>query len=70
MYATHIFDGIDDWPTHIIRIENNRVNLFSAKEVIGPIYKNAARWLQEEKDDRIRIKKELDEELKKNVLDK
>jgi CCR4-NOT complex subunit CAF16 len=52
MYATHIFDGIDSWPTHFIRIENNRATLISATEVTGPIYQNAARWLQEEREDK------------------
>lgn len=43
MYATHIFDGIDNWATHFIRIENNKATLIPASEVSGPIYQNAAR---------------------------
>jgi len=61
MYATHIFDGIDDWPTHIIRMDNKKVNMFPISEISGPVYQNAARWLQEEKDLR---KKQLEEEKK------
>ena len=25
IYSTHIFDGLDDWPTHIIRMERGVV---------------------------------------------
>jgi len=50
MYATHIFDGIDMWPTHLMRIEQRKVNLFSAETISGPLYLNAAKWLQEERD--------------------
>jgi ABC-type uncharacterized transport system ATPase subunit len=58
MYATHIFDGIDNWPTHFIRIDERRVHMFPASQVSGPIYQQAALWLQEEKDRRKAREKE------------
>ena len=30
MYATHIFDGLDDWPTHLAYLADGRLTRFGA----------------------------------------
>lgn len=56
MYATHIFDGIDNWPTHILRIWDGTVTLYTADKIPPPFYLQAAKWLQEEADLREKTK--------------
>jgi len=45
LYATHIFDGIDNWPTHVMRIDKGVITMEEISQVKLPIYENVANWL-------------------------
>eukprot|EP01061_Rhynchopus_euleeides_P029993 TRINITY_DN496_c0_g1_i11.p1 TRINITY_DN496_c0_g1~~TRINITY_DN496_c0_g1_i11.p1 ORF type:complete len:265 (+),score=132.10 TRINITY_DN496_c0_g1_i11:57-851(+) len=57
LYATHIFEGIDDWPpTHVLRLEEGNATLLSVADDIPEakepnfLYFNLVRnWLREER---------------------
>jgi CCR4-NOT complex subunit CAF16 len=58
IYATHIFDGLDDWATHIALLERGRLVLAAelgavedlrelhARGVASPLYRVVERWIR------------------------
>eukprot|EP00922_Rhytidocystis_sp_ex-Travisia-forbesii_P019046 GHVS01028268.1.p1 GENE.GHVS01028268.1~~GHVS01028268.1.p1 ORF type:complete len:271 (+),score=25.39 GHVS01028268.1:100-912(+) len=60
LYATHIFDNLEGWPTHILYLKRGRIALFSqmdqvdryhqlkADGVLNPLYSMVRDWLYEE----------------------
>jgi CCR4-NOT complex subunit CAF16 len=58
IYATHIFDGIDDWPTNIHYLKKGGVTgwkgtlceLYKTYDERPPILRIVLSWLQSEKD--------------------
>eukprot|EP00922_Rhytidocystis_sp_ex-Travisia-forbesii_P022485 GHVS01032922.1.p1 GENE.GHVS01032922.1~~GHVS01032922.1.p1 ORF type:complete len:265 (+),score=54.75 GHVS01032922.1:395-1189(+) len=64
LYATHIFDNLEGWPTHILYLKRGRLALFSPMEkvhryhqlkaegVLNPLYTTVRDWLYEELHDK------------------
>lgn len=64
VYATHIFDGLDDWPTHIAYIADKRMRKFAAVEdilelrdnrhagIVAPLLRTIERWFRDERAER------------------
>jgi len=56
VYATHIFDGLEDWATHIARLSNGELTLYNPSDVIkprpgtliSPLYLTIVEWLRED----------------------
>jgi len=56
VYATHIFDGLEDWATHIARLSDGELTLYSPADVIkprpgtyiSPLYLTVVEWLKED----------------------
>ncbi|KAK9909943.1 hypothetical protein WJX75_009834 [Coccomyxa subellipsoidea] len=54
IYATHIFDGLERWPTHIMFLSGGRLKVWSKAEDIPELANDqllqlAEKWLREEK---------------------
>lgn len=73
LYATHVFDGLGDWPTHILHVSNHRVRVCQelAKcaeytelcstwdpRMGSPLSRLVEEWLQREYDEKKRMKDE------------
>ncbi|KAG2013690.1 ABC transporter [Coprinopsis cinerea AmutBmut pab1-1] len=66
LYATHIFDGLNDFPTHVAHMRFGTFveppitwplsSLGEAKS--SPLYNVALRWLQEDREERRRLEKQ------------
>eukprot|EP00922_Rhytidocystis_sp_ex-Travisia-forbesii_P022484 GHVS01032921.1.p1 GENE.GHVS01032921.1~~GHVS01032921.1.p1 ORF type:complete len:268 (+),score=26.89 GHVS01032921.1:122-925(+) len=64
LYATHIFDNLEGWPTHIMYLRRGRVAMFSPMEqvsryhqlkkdgVLNPLYTIVRDWLYDEQADK------------------
>lgn len=53
IYATHIFDGLEHWPSHLLYVAGGRVKAFKKAEEIpelseGKLLNLVERWLREE----------------------
>jgi len=48
LYATHIFDGIDNWATHVIRVHHRTISVYTADQLQNPFYKQVYEWLKED----------------------
>lgn len=62
LYATHIFDGLNEWPTHMLHLRNGRVFLLKELNLIedfhqikqnkisynSPLLQLVEKWLREE----------------------
>jgi len=47
VYATHIFDALDDWATHVVHVEGGRLLSFTpVAELERPLYRLVERWLR------------------------
>lgn len=70
LYATHVFDSLGDWPTHILHIGNGRVRTFEVLEQNAeyramcdtwnprrgsPLSELIELWLQREYDERLAL---------------
>ena len=63
MYATHIFDGLDDWPTHLAFISDGALARFGpvsgytdltekrAAGVVAPLLRTVEFWMRKNRDD-------------------
>lgn len=56
IYATHIFDGLENWPTHIVYVARGRLQLFKPmnelKEMTNmSLMRIVESWLRKEKED-------------------
>eukprot|EP01138_Halocafeteria_seosinensis_P004971 gb/GECG01005083.1/.p1 GENE.gb/GECG01005083.1/~~gb/GECG01005083.1/.p1 ORF type:complete len:322 (+),score=50.18 gb/GECG01005083.1/:1-966(+) len=73
VYATHIFDGLDDWGTHLAWLSEGKIAEFSTfseckklnelreKGVRAPLLRTVESWLREEHDKFVREGKSLKE---------
>ncbi|PKA65700.1 ABC transporter I family member 20 [Apostasia shenzhenica] len=57
IYATHIFDGLEDWPSHIVYVAHGKLQLFlplpKVKEMSNlSLMRTVECWLRKEKEDR------------------
>ena len=47
LYATHIFDALDEWATHVVHVEGGRLVSFTPVEQLErPLYRLVERWLR------------------------
>lgn len=57
VYATHIFDGLESWPSHVMYVAQGQLRLFEESSAIpelqqGRLLGLVERWLREEKAER------------------
>ncbi|KAK9817277.1 hypothetical protein WJX72_012172 [[Myrmecia] bisecta] len=57
IYATHIFDGLESWPTHVLYLAHGKVQVFQPASEIpelqeGKLLELVDRWLRQEKAER------------------
>jgi len=57
IYCTHIFDGLEAWPTHLMYVANGRMEVFAqAKDIPemrqGRLLELVASWLKKERDEK------------------
>ena len=60
--ATHIFDGLEDWPSHLMYVAGGRLQVFAAAAEVpelrqGQLLLLVERWLREEQAQRRQAKK-------------
>ncbi|KAL9272587.1 ABC transporter I family member 20-like protein [Drosera capensis] len=63
IYATHIFDGLEDWPTHIVYVAHGRLQLAEPMSKIKDmsnltLMRTVESWLRKERDEDRRRRKE------------
>ncbi|XP_019090604.1 PREDICTED: ABC transporter I family member 20 isoform X2 [Camelina sativa] len=63
IYATHIFDGLEDWPTHIVYVANGKLQLALPMEKVKETSKKSLMrtvesWLRKERDEERKRRKE------------
>ncbi|XP_078160285.1 non-intrinsic ABC protein 9 isoform X1 [Carex rostrata] len=72
IYATHIFDGLDDWPSHMVYIAHGKLQLALPLEKVKEtsqlsLMRTVESWLRKERDeDRKRKKERKAQSLQKN----
>ena len=52
--ATHIFDGLEDWPTHVMYVSGGQLKIFAEASSLpelreGRLLELVERWLREDK---------------------
>ncbi|GAB4824174.1 hypothetical protein N2152v2_011220 [Parachlorella kessleri] len=57
VYATHIFDGLESWPSHVMYLARGRLQLFQPAAALpelkeGRLLELVERWLRTEKEER------------------
>jgi CCR4-NOT complex subunit CAF16 len=64
VYATHIFDGLDDWPTHLAFISDGKLARFGAvadypeladtraKGIVAPLLRTIEAWMRRHREER------------------
>ncbi|KAL6570131.1 ABC transporter I member 20 [Orobanche minor] len=63
IYATHIFDGLDNWPTHIVYVAHGKLQLAMPmskfKEISNlSLMRTVESWLRKERDEERKLRKE------------
>ncbi|KAJ1383519.1 P-loop containing nucleoside triphosphate hydrolase [Sesbania bispinosa] len=63
IYATHIFDGLEDWPSHIVYVAHGKLQLAMPMDEVKEISKlslmrTVESWLRKERDEDRRKRKE------------
>lgn len=72
VYATHIFDGLEFWPSHVMYLAGGKMQLFKPASEIpelqnGQLLQLVERWLREEK--RLRKQSEQKQTNDSNKID-
>lgn len=64
VYATHIFDGLDDWATHLAYVADNTMDKFGpvesfaelqerrAASIVAPLLRTIEAWMRADRDRR------------------
>lgn len=60
MYATHIFDGLETWPTHLMYVAGGRLKIFEKSEAFpelreGRLLHLVEKWLRSEEKERVPV---------------
>ncbi|XP_051123517.1 ABC transporter I family member 20 [Andrographis paniculata] len=63
IYATHIFDGLEDWPSHIVYVSHGKLQLAMPLDKVKetsklPLMRIVESWLRKERDEERRKRKE------------
>ncbi|KAL6146457.1 hypothetical protein ACLB2K_057136 [Fragaria x ananassa] len=63
IYATHIFDGLENWPSHIVYVANGKLQLSMPMDKVKETYKlslmrTVESWLRKERDEERARRKE------------
>ncbi|KAG6472057.1 hypothetical protein ZIOFF_069512 [Zingiber officinale] len=66
IYATHIFDGLEDWPTHVVYVAHGKLQLALPLEKVKQmsnlsLMRTVESWLRKERDEDRRRRKERKE---------
>ena len=55
VYATHIFDGLDDWPSHIARLSKGSLSMVEPSSIkpfpctnVSPLFLTVVQWIRED----------------------
>jgi len=55
VYATHIFDGLDEWPTHIARLSHGKITMVDPATIrhfpgtrVSPLFLTVVNWIRED----------------------
>ncbi|CAA0834641.1 ABC transporter I family member 20 [Striga hermonthica] len=64
IYATHIFDGLEDWPSHIVYVARGKLQLAMPMNKIKEIsnlslMRTVESWLRKERDEERKLRKEI-----------
>lgn len=85
MYATHVFDTISSWPTHILHLSNGKVRIFSKLDELeeyqnllkqwdpskgSPLCEMVTTWMEKEFEEKKKIKDEKKSETLEQKLAK
>merc|ERR1712093_442796 len=49
IYAAHIFDGLEDWATHLAYISKGKMPVFKLIDEVEELFRTVEHWLREEK---------------------
>lgn len=81
VYATHIFDGLDDWPTHIGYIAEKRLAKFApvselpdlmanrSSGIVAPLLRTIEKWFRADRDARRACGKKITEDAELAAVD-
>lgn len=63
IYATHIFDGLEDWPSHIVYVANGKLQLAMPMEKVKEtskmsLMRTVESWLRKERDEERKRRRE------------
>lgn len=63
IYATHIFDGLENWPSHIVYVAHGKLQLAMPMDEVKKISKlslmrTVESWLRKERDEARKVRKE------------
>ncbi|KAF5787189.1 putative iron-chelate-transporting ATPase [Helianthus annuus] len=63
IYATHIFDGLENWPSHIVYVAHGKLQLASTMEEVKKnsnlsLLRTVEQWLRKETDEERKRRKE------------
>ncbi|KVH96385.1 AAA+ ATPase domain-containing protein [Cynara cardunculus var. scolymus] len=63
IYATHIFDGLENWPSHIVYVAHGKLQLASTMEEVKnmsnlSLMRTVEQWLRKERDEERKRRKE------------
>ncbi|PWA34688.1 non-intrinsic ABC protein 9 [Artemisia annua] len=63
IYATHIFDGLENWPSHMVYVANGKLQLASTMEDVRKmsnlsLMRTVEQWLRKERDEERKRRKE------------
>uniref|UniRef100_A0A5B7AD99 ABC transporter domain-containing protein n=1 Tax=Davidia involucrata TaxID=16924 RepID=A0A5B7AD99_DAVIN len=63
IYATHIFDGLEDWPSHIVYVAHGKLQLAMPMDKVKEIsnlslMRTVEKWLRKERDEERKKRKE------------
>lgn len=50
LYCTHIFDGLDEWPTQVMFIGEGQVKRLTPAPLPEPLYRAAMKFMKEERE--------------------
>lgn len=72
IYATHIFDGLENWPTHIVYVAHGKLQLAMPMNKVKEISKvslmrTVESWLRKEREEERRTRKERKEKFETHV---
>ncbi len=81
VYATHIYDGLDDWPTHLAYVDEGRLAKFGVVQdfpdlsdrrsagTVAPLLRTIESWLRTARDAKIAAGRKVTERAEYDTVD-